>query len=113
MSSEDEWLPDLWSLTDADGNWTDYLEQTYARFRDDFMDSQPKFCGLWVRCRRDPIEADGKEAGFWHCTSEGPNDPERIPALRRCERIAWVRAIIENSTETGVDVWENDNRGER
>lgn len=76
------------------------------------MESQPRFQGLWVRCRRDPIEGDGKEAGFWHCVSEGPNELDRVPDLRRCERIAWIRAVLENSAKDGVDVWKNDRQGD-
>ena len=111
VTDEDNWLPELWTLPDADGDWTTFVEQAYVIFRRDFVESQPLFQGLWVRCRRDPIE-DGKEAGFWHCTSEGPDEFHRTPALRRCERIAWERAIIENSTQPGVDVWPNERGGE-
>ena len=38
---------------------------------------------------------DGKEAAFWHCTSEGDVEEERVPDLRRCERIGWPRRLIE------------------
>ena len=112
MTDEDDWLPELWTLPKAGGDWSTFVESAYDIFRRDFVDSQPLFRRLQVRCRRDPIEEDGKEAGFWHCTSEGPNEPDRVPALRRCERIAWVRAIIENSIEPGVDVWENERNKE-
>jgi hypothetical protein len=109
---EDVWLPDLWTLPEVRGDWETFVEHAYTLFRRDFVESQPRYRGRWVRCRRDPMEADGKEAGFWHCTSEGPNEQERTPSIRRCERIAWVRAIIENSTKPGVDVWENERGGE-
>jgi hypothetical protein len=112
LSDEDDWLPDLWTLPDADGDWKTFIEEAYAIFRRDFVESQPRFEGLWVRCRRDPVDEEGKVAGFWHCTSEGAEESSRNPALRRCERIAWVRAIIENSTEPCVDVWDNERRGE-
>src|ERR1700682_5971419 len=29
---------------------------------------------------------DGKEWAFWHCISDGPEDAERLPDLRRLER---------------------------
>ena len=34
----------------------------------------------------------------------------RTPDLRRCERIRWIRAIIEHADDQSVLVWEN-NRG--
>ncbi|WP_165221405.1 hypothetical protein [Aquisphaera insulae] len=112
MSGDESWLPGLWRMADAGNDWTHYIEQTYSRFRRDFIESQPQFRGVFVRCRRDPIDEDGKEVGFWHCVTEGPEEELRIPDLRRCERIAWIRPIIEHSTEVGIDVWENRNRGE-
>ena len=112
MSDADDWLPALTRLADVGGDRAEYIEQTYAIFRRDFVESQPRFQGLWVRCRRDPIEEDGKEAGFWHCVSEGPNESDRVPDLGRCARIAWIRAMLENSGKAGIDVWKNDRQGD-
>ena len=68
--------------------------------------------GKWVRCRRDPIY-DGKYAGFWHCVSEGSDEANRTPDLRRCERIGWVRAVIVNADSASeIDSWENQRQGE-
>ncbi len=104
MSAAPAWLPPLVSLNDHGGNWQRYIDAVYAVFYHDFIASQPRYNGLWVRCRRDPI-CDGKEAGFWHCTSEGRDEVQRTPDLRRCERIGWVRAVIENAADASVDVW--------
>ena len=111
LSDADAWLPTPFTLSDADGIFKTLIERAYEIFRRDFIESQPNYLGLWVRCRRDPIE-DGKEAGFWHCTSEGREESNRTPALRRCERIEWIRAIIENSTHPSIHVWDNIRRGE-
>lgn len=54
-----------------------------------------------------------KVATFWHIISEGPIEEERLPDIRRCERIRWPRAIIENSEDAGIKVWENENKGEK
>lgn len=110
MSSLPNWLPPLIKLEDSCGNWEKYVEKVFSLFYEDFISSQPKFQNLWVRCRRDLI--DGKEAGFWHCISDGPNEHDRIPDLRRCERIFWICAIIENSQEEEVDCWPNYRYGE-
>lgn len=104
MSETVEWLPDLITLKEYDGVWKDYLAAVYDAFKQCMIDDQPRFDGKWVRCRRDPIY-DQKYAGFWHCMSEGPNEEDRTPDIRRCERIRWPRAIIDHFTK--VDFWKN------
>ena len=104
MSMQPSWLPLLVQSEDHGGGWQRYIDAVYAVFNRDFIASQPKFNGLWVRCRRDLL--DGKEAAFWHCTSEGPNETNRTPDFRRCERIGWVRAIIDHVDDPKVDVWQ-------
>jgi len=104
MNGGSDWLPPLVVLADYDGDWKRYIEAVFADFFRDFIQSQPQFQGKWVRCRRDPIY-DGKEAGFWHCVSEGRDEDERTPDLRRCERIGWIRAVIEHADDSSVDVW--------
>lgn len=107
MSAAPAWLPVLILLEAYGGDWRRFIDAVYAVFHRDFIALQPQYQGKWVRCRRDPIY-DGKEAGFWHCTSEGPDEADRAPDLRRCERIAWVRAVIENSVDALIDVWVRD-----
>ena len=72
-----DWLPPLLRLNDHGGDAKAYLEALYAVFRRDFVESQPRFQGKWVRCRRDPLD-EGKEAGFWHCISEGKTEAKRM-----------------------------------
>jgi hypothetical protein len=104
MSEDNDWLPSLIQLEDYDGNWHKYIDAVFAIFYRDFIETVPKFAGKYVRCRRDPI-VDGKEAGFWHCVSEGPDEDQRTPDLRRCEKIGWVRKVIEHANDADVDVW--------
>lgn len=109
-AEDKDWVPPLILMAEHGDSFPIYIEAVYAIFRATFIDSQPKFQGRWVRCRRDPIY-DSKEAGFWHCTSEGKTEEDRIPDIRRCERIRWLRAVIENHSDERVDVWYNDLRG--
>ncbi len=111
------WLPQLMSLHDYDGDWERYLEALYECFTKDFLDQAlPNFQGLPMRLKRHPLE-QGKEATFWHLISSGQNEQERIPDLRRCERLCWIRPIItevtsqENSTPL-IKVWKNRRKGE-
>jgi len=106
MSGQPDWLPPLIRLEDYAGDWKRYINEVFAVFHRDFIQSQPRFLGRWVRCRRDPIY-DGKEAGFWHCLSEGKDESIRTADLRRCERIGWARAVIEHANDVAVDHWTN------
>jgi len=50
---------------------------------------------------------------FWHLIQEGQIEEERTPDLRRCERIGWIRAVIENEADPRVKVWENERLKDR
>ena len=54
----------------------------------------------------------GKEATFWHFISEGTAENDRLPDLRRCQRIRWPRPIIEKADVHQLKVWENKRRRE-
>lgn len=104
-----DWLPQLIPLRDYDGNFHAYVEAVYRIFRRDFILSQPVFRGK--RCFCDSrTDTDGRECGFWHIVTSGPGETAREPDLRRCERIAWPRAIIEAADTPFVYVWEAERR---
>jgi hypothetical protein len=106
------WLPPLIRLSDFDGNWARYEDALYRIFCRDFQDSTILFQGMPLRLKRHPM-AGGKEATFWHFTSEGSVEEERTPDLRRCERIGWPRPIIERADDAAVKMWENERGGDR
>lgn len=98
------------ALFNLSGTWDTYVDQIYNEFQASIIQNPLTFRGKRVSCRRGP-ETDGKWFGFWHLISEGRIEEERTPDLRRCERIAWVRWVIENAaTNPDIDIWEN-NRG--
>lgn len=104
MNGDPDWLPELLRMDDHGGRWQEFCDAVYAVFNRDFIASQPNLDGEWVRCRRDPLY-DGKEAGFWHCVQQGADEAARTPDMGRCERIAWIRAIIEHAHEESIDRW--------
>lgn len=106
------WLPSLILMADHDHAWEAYVEAVYTIFKRDFIICQPKFDGCWVRCRRDPLY-ESKVAGFWHCVQEGPDEEQRIPDIRRCERIGWIKVVIDHATDPLVDTWENQRGKEK
>ncbi|TCV95473.1 oxidoreductase [Biostraticola tofi] len=95
-------MPDLITF---DGDWPSYINNVYAEFRISFLNAGIRFRGLPVAPRYTP-EYDGKEFGFWHLTSEGEREEERIPDLARCARIRWVAHMIQYCNHEDVSCWE-------
>lgn len=100
------WLPELVLLEKFEGNWDLYLEEVYNCFAIDFVDDKPVFEGVRLGVKKHPMH-DDKEATFWHMISMGDDESERIPEIRRCERIKWPKPIIENSGDPKIKVWRN------
>ena len=99
-------LPELMELTDYGGNFAEYLEAVYEQFRHDFIDCKPVFRGIKLRLKKHPL-FQGKEATFWHMTSEGKDEENRIPDIRRLERIKWPAEMINHSEHPYLKVWKN------
>lgn len=110
MSSEFA-LPPLVLLRDFDYNWEEYLEAIYRIFCRDFVASKPYYVGKRFALKRYPMIKE-KEATFWHIISEGEVEDERLPDLRRCERISWPRPIIEAIQSKYVRWWCNKRKEE-
>lgn len=106
------WLPDLLPYEDFGGDWPRFIEAVYGLFHRDFVSSKPLFRGRPVNLKRYPI-FEGKEGTFWHVTSEGKDESDRLPDLRRCERIRWLRPIIEHPEDPEIKWWINERRGEK
>lgn len=104
MNEAPDWLPPLVLLNHYGGDWKAYLEAIYDCFKQDFIDSNPVFQGRRLGMKRHPLSC-GKEATFWHMISEGSEEENRIPDLRRCERIRWPRPVIEHENDPKVKYW--------
>src|SRR5712691_8866834 len=104
-------LPPLVLLKDYENNWHRYFDIIYNFFRQDFVTSKPNFKGKRFALKRHPL-INGKEATFWHIISEGGVEGERLPDLRRCERIRWPRPIIEAVRSENVKCWKNKRKEE-
>jgi hypothetical protein len=96
------WLPELFPVNP----WTsDTFEALYHIFKKDFIDSQPMYLGfsVWFFPEKD----DGKEVIFWHLTSRNDKKTgERLPDLRRSERLPWVRSIIDQTDRPEILAWD-------
>jgi hypothetical protein len=108
------WLPEIIPFGDYGGDWNRYLEVVYDCFRRDFKERsrQLTFRGRPVSTRYHPAY-ENKDYSFWHLIQEGQVEEERTPDFRRCERIGWIRAVIENAGDPSVRVWENERLKDR
>jgi hypothetical protein len=98
--------PDLLLFDAFGGDWTAYENELHRIFMEEIARGGIRFREWPVNCRRIP-EAGGRWASFWHLVQEGPIEDDRLPDLRRCERIRWVRWVIENAaTHPEIDEWE-------
>lgn len=111
VNGQPAWLPPLAELNDYGGNWAVYEAALYEYFRTDFITHTTRFRTLPVRLKRMPLY-ENKEASYWHCISTGKDEKERIPDMRRCERIRWPRPCIEHERELKVwtEVRNNEER---
>lgn len=103
-------LPDKIELDEYGGDFSSYLEAVYEIFKNDFVKTKPRYKDKKLRLKKHPL-IDGREYTFYHMTHKGNIEKERIPDLRRMERIRWPRPLIDNSTHEYLKVWRNIRRG--
>ena len=51
-------------------------------------------------------ELHEKPFTYWHLISEGEVEWDRKPDIRRCERIAWARDILNNAEDKRIKTWD-------
>lgn len=106
-----DWLPPIITLESCGGDWSRYVEEIYSRFKKDFVDSRPIYNGIRLGLRKHPV-VQGKETTFWHLISEGKTEEDRTPDMRRCERIGWVKPLIEQAGKReDIKVWKQKRDG--
>lgn len=115
-----EWLPEKAIVNP----WThSTYDMLYAIFCLDIRDYDLRYIGndVWIF----PDTEDGKERIFWHLTTRDVKrekiprrkrkfypggkkeaETERLPDLRRCERLPWVKPLIEHASEPDVLAWD-------
>ena len=103
MAEFPDWLPPLITLDEYRGDWWAYVEACYECYRRDFVFDSPILAGKPVWTISDPMR-DGKEETFWHIV-EGRSGDSQEQDLMRCERIAWIRPVIEATNSGRVKSW--------
>ncbi len=105
--SATDWLPGLVEFNQYSGNWEPYCNALFAVFERDFILANPVFQSQRLAHRKRP-ESLGKPSGFWHLISEGEIEDDRIPDLRRCERISWPHPMIMEDGQPRIAAWMNE-----
>lgn len=72
-----------------------YTEGLYKIFKRDFLDGEVIFQGKRVDIIHEAY-FEGKERSFWHIISSGGKDVDREIDVARCEKISWVKSLIED-----------------
>lgn len=100
-------MPELVLLEDYGGDFPSYFEAVYSIFKRDFITSHPSWENKRFAMKKYPME-DGKEHTFYHITHKGNDEDEenRLPDMRRMERIAYPRIMIDNHSHSQLKVWE-------
>lgn len=110
---ENCWLPEIIRYDSKFNSWSEYESFLYSVFTTDFIQSRPTYKMHTVEPRWYPV-TNNREEGFYHITGKKlTHSGDRVPDLRRCERIRWVRSFIENvvcnplicSECDGVKIW--------
>ena len=109
MYNSDYNLPAL--LVQSDFNsWNEYFEIVYQAFSDDFIKSPAIFRGKKLGLKKYPL-IDGKEYTYYHFTHEGEIEINRLPDMKRIERIKWPKPIITKCEIWGIKVWPQIRKG--
>ena len=105
--------PALLLFDTFNGDWEAYEHQLYRIFVAEIAGGDLQFRGKKVSCRRTP-EIAGRWAAFWHLVQEGRVEDDRMPDLRRCERLSWIRWVIQNAGKhPEIDEWKNTRKNEK
>ena len=95
------------------GDWPTCEDALHGVFERDIIQHDLQFRGVPIRARPVP-EHERKWACFRHLISEGRVEDDRIPDMRRCERLPLVLWIIENADAVAnIDIREQARRRER
>ncbi len=91
-------LKNIISLNEFNGDFNFYNNYLYQIFKSELYNNKLYYKKKSVALKRYP-EDNGKEFSFLHLTCKDfkntRNEEDRLPDLRRCERIHWIKPGIE------------------
>ena len=89
--------------------YSTYIDAVYQVFFHDFMLHKAQFGSHRLHLRYHPAFQERPYA-FYHMTHKGNIEDERLPDLRRCERMPWARPTVERTEALGLRFWEQSER---
>ncbi len=104
-------MPPLVSFANCDGDEDKIIQTAYEVFYQELLVALPKWRGQYVRILLQPTWRNKYEEGFKHCITAGDSNARELDMLR-CERIRWIRAIIEADGHPSIDYFEVFTKGE-
>lgn len=104
--------PDLITLDEHDGDFDKYNTAVYNIYIHDFISDRPFYKGNRIGTKKHPL-IHKKEYTYYHLTHDGDDEQDRIPNLRRMERIRYPRSIITLYKSKEIKVWKNYRKGEQ
>lgn len=99
-------FPNLIYLQDFNGDFNSYFNAVYRVFENDFVRTHPNFEGQKVAVKKYP-EVDGIHRTFYHITHEGEDENNRLPDMRRMERIRFPRFVLNSYAHSEILIWKN------
>src|SRR6187551_52788 len=106
-------LPEIIELVDYSGNIDNYENDIHDEYLDIFRNPPVYFRGKVVVPIIYPLQHKNRHWTFSHLTSNGYGDKtesNRQYDLRRCERVVWIKPILENINNPCLKKWRQTNR---
>ena len=106
------WLPPLITLGDHSGDTIYYTDTLYQTFLTQLVQQTCTLLGkpLLVSSK---LEADGRHERFWHIITDPHNPAVSDIKHPRAERMAWIKAIIDNHQRPEVLIYDRIKDGEK
>ncbi|MBO5086411.1 MAG: hypothetical protein J6B65_04150 [Paludibacteraceae bacterium] len=105
-------LPKIIELQEFGGNYSSYIDAVYEIFHNDFIKNKTHFGSHELKMKFNPI-FQNRAYTFYHMTHEGEVEDDRLPDLRRCERIGWAKPCIENVATWNLRFWRQTRKNSR
>ncbi len=86
-------IPEIIELDNFDGNYEKYEEAVYLSYKTTFEGQEFFWGNKRIAHKKHPMYKE-KPGTFWHIISNGEDEANRIPDLRRYERVAWPAHIL-------------------
>ena len=105
-------IPEIIKLEQYGGDYEQYEEAVYSLYKRTFENDKFFFREKNIEQKKYPYYKN-KPGTFWHIISTGTDEANRIPDLRRYERITWPAHILGYCKQNcdKLLIWKNKRKG--